>query len=323
MTNSATILVFIYISTCNVFADQGDLERIKRVLPINVNCNPRVSTGANSCVKGDWVNASIADCERNTTLGCTAMDAVSGYHVVEPAVGSGCIPTEDKMFKCEAAGTNTRCVCSSDSGVIFSSNACKCQYWPAAEPGPNKPCIGYYLGEDTGQNEWACCAESTCCMSHTWQYTTTNPSDNRKCDTNGRNTVGSARIKYYFSCGTDLDSDCSLKWGCEMKCNKGSSVFTINKDQTWLNCFKDCCLKNVPRRKREDGTCGDGTCSGNETPTSCPVDCCQQVNSACIRYGNECRPQCCQEAKCCSSTVIMVYSSIIMLLSVLCSFSAL
>ena len=294
ITTKLALLVWILHS--HVFATYNH-ALIKRVLPVKENCDPRETSGDKVCVKGDWINATVADCERIGTLStCTPMDYVSGYSIVEPAVSvngnPGCISSSNKVLNCDER-MDTRCVCSSRR---YNPNKCKCQYWPSTDPS-NKPCIGYYLGQDTGTSEWACCAQSSCCMSHTWQRTT---DSEIKCNTNGMNIKLSARVKYYFNCGT-----CQHKWDCEMSCNKKGF-----KDGNWLDCFKDCCLKNSPQKKRQDTPhCGDSTCSNNETSSSCPVDCCHLVNSACIKYSNECTPSCCQSSKCCSGAMISAYYS--------------
>ena len=287
------VVLFAWLLSNHFSVADDSHELIKRVLPLNENCDPRVTSGDRVCVKGDWLDSSIADCERTTTLTCTPMNFVRFYSIVEPAVPNsngdpGCISIAGKEINCDER-SDTRCVCSSRDNL---TNKCKCQYWPSAEPS-NKPCIGYYLGQDTGASEWACCAESGCCMSHTWQRTT---DSTMKCSTNGINIKSSARIKYYFSCG-----NCQRKWDCEMECYKKSGLIYTNG--RWLDCFKDCCVTNSPQKKREASRCGDGTCSGNETSSSCPIDCCYLVNTACISYAGECTPQCCRNSKCCSGAV--------------------
>ena len=274
----------------------------KRVLPINKNCDP--NSGA--CRKGDWIAENIADCEYDRSLfhpfSCDAQNDAWSSWTVDVAQDDRCKPVSGKRFTCGAAGTNTRCVCS-DTNLAYNPgiNTCQCQYWPNKDVGAHSPafCTGYYTGGTSTVHHWACCNNcndptSNTCNSNTWQ----GGSSGDYCGSCGQNT-GGGRVKYYFNCGS-----CDDQQACSSKCDSKGYDFP-GACWKWLDCFKGCCLASAtqPRNKRDvsDITfCGDDVCSGNETPDSCPGDCCYKMNSAnCTSDVSKCTPECCHAPTCC------------------------
>ncbi len=265
----------------------------KRVLPTNEHCDPQ----AEVCRKGDWTATYIADCERRGLFTCNAENDVWFSWTVDVAENDKCKPVTGRRFDCGEPGTDTRCVCS-DYKIQF--NECRCQYWPTEDPGVSipAPCTGYYVGGKSGVHHWACCNNcndpANSCDAATWQGGSTI----RYCDACGTNT-GGGRVKYYFNCG-----GCNEQRGCEEYCTN-SHFDHLGLCWRWLDCFKGCCLQETEqpsRNKRQIGTtpfCGDGTCSGEESPTTCPSDCCYKMNSACASNSNICAHECCGHSSCC------------------------
>ena len=285
----------------------------KRVLPTNENCDP----AAEVCRKGDWIAKNIAHCEYERSLfhvlTCDAQNDHPGSWIVDEAVGDRCKPSSGKRFKCGASGTNTRCVCS-DTNLFYNPgpNKCRCQYWPPEDIGAHSPafCTGYYTGGVSRVHHWACCnncndSTSQSCDGTTWQ----GGSSISYCGQCGQNT-GGGREKYYFNCGS-----CDDQNSCSNFCNSKLLGIITNPGfcWMWLDCFKGCCLRTAtqPRNKRDISQlsfCGDTICSENETPSSCPMDCCYQVNSnnCTITSEGSCIPQCCQLSTCCKGNSLSV-----------------
>lgn len=276
----------------------------KRVLPTNKNCDPDLET----CRKGDWIDESIADCKYETSFGhwlsCDAQNDYWSSWIVDEAVGDRCQPVSGTRFRCGASGTNTRCVCS-DTNLAYNPgiNTCRCQYWPSEDVGAQSPafCTGYYTGGTSSIHHWACCNNcndptGNTCDANTWQ----GGSSNSYCSNCGQNT-GGGRVKYYFNCG-----NCDDQHTCSDRCGGFFSELP-GLCWKWLDCFKGCCLAiaTQPRNKRDVSAisfCGDGTCSGTETPGSCPEDCCYKMNEVNCTQGNNCSPQCCSSPNCCLDT---------------------
>ena len=302
--------IFIIVAVISVFTSGSALDSKhsidKRVLPTDKNCDP--DTG--KCRKGDWTAKDIADCEYDGPISCDAENDHLLSWTVDVAEGDRCIPKSGTRFRCGASGTNTRCVCS-DTNWFYNPgfNECRCQYWPQEDVGSNSLafCTGYYAGGRSQTfgisgdqvHHWACCNNcndqtSNTCDSRTWQGGS--PID--YCSSCGQN-IGGGRVKYYFNCG-----NCGNQQDCADSC---ASRNYAGLCWDWLDCFQDCCLKsttqprtNVKRDVSELSFCGDNTCSENESPTSCPSDCCYQVNSMiCTHIPNKCRPECCQTSNCC------------------------
>ena len=284
----------------------ADRQQMKRVLPWNENCNPNQGT----CVKGDFVKASVADCKFQRSFShpfsCTARDDSPIHWVVEPEKNGNCLPVSGKTIRCGASGTKTRCVCSSPK---LPSNQCRCQYWPQDTPGAdqNAFCRAYYIGAgDSGVHHYACCNNcndpSNTCDGVTYH----GGSSTSYCDTCGRPT-GGGRVKYYFNC-----RDCQTQSACKNKCDNSFPGSTLSGlCWKWVDCFTGCCrmMANQYSRRRQASNnsslsigefCGDGTCQQpREDPDTCPSDCCYLRNSTCGNNG--CALACCQSSSCCSS----------------------
>ena len=274
-----------------------------RVLPLNENCDPRTGT----CLKGDWVSESIADCSFDGSWfsTCTAKDDSAFHWVVEPEANGNCLPVSGKPIHCGGSGTNTRCVCSSPK---LPFNECRCQYWPAATQGAsqNAFCTAYYIHAGTsGAHHYACCNNcndpDSSCDGLTWQGGSTTS----YCSTCG-NPTGGGVDKYYFNCG-----DCQTQSTCRNRCNEDG---LIGLDWPtlcwkWVDCFAGCCrhmASQFARHRRQSTTmefCGDGTCQqSSENPDTCPTDCCYLKNSTCTTIPARCTRECCQTATCCSES---------------------
>ena len=288
----------------------------KRVIPHIENCDPRL-TDINSdqfCKRGDWVDPAIADCERTrtyTTTTCTPQFYRQGYWIVEPALAAAMnndvecqAVSETKAIQC--GERNTRCVCSSNPSDFV--NHCKCQYWDERTGAGPGFCTGYQ-----DQNlHWACCTDYTNedmeCNTRTWSW----PSGSlNKCSV-PEGSRPAPVIKYNFNCG-----DCDCQKACHSSCNTKIGMLLAGKSSDscgeWLDCFRGCCLEadkqnreRNPSRKRQDTApnldvfCGDNVCNSTESSTSCPEDCCQNVNSqVCTPKANVCLLECCSESNCC------------------------
>ena len=306
------IVLVLAVAACTSASEDIDgttgIKRYKRLVPCDQSCNPTTGT----CRKGDFVDKDIADCEYNCFQGtCTASGQTGGVisWVVEPDANNRCVPILGKPMRCGDPGTNTRCVCSHHK---IEFNQCRCQYWTAATPGENKPafCTAYYLGGTSGVHHYACCNNCNdptpnTCDSLTYQGGSTID----YCDPCGkRNAVGGGLEKYFFNCDC-----CKTQTACSLKCD------TTFRDLPgfcwrWIDCFKGCCLDAVAKGLSvnviESDTnqtidlgevefCGDGVCSFPESPSTCPADCCYQVNSTCTAVPDQCTPACCQMDSCC------------------------
>lgn len=289
----------------------GEHALSKRVLPTNLNCDPFSEV----CRKGDWIATNIADCKYERSFYhpfvCTAQHKVWYSWIVDVAKGDRCKPISGEKFQCGASGTNTRCVCS-DTNLIFHRgfNKCRCQYWPSYDPGRELPgfCTGYYTGGTSSLHHWACCnncndSSSRSCDGYTWQGGT----KSSYCGACGQST-GGGRVKNYFNCGS-----CSYQKACEKICNRMVST-RPGFCWKWLECFKGCCFSiaqqpdDISKENRtKTGTivtfCGDGTCDdGTETSSTCPIDCCSQINATCVSDTQVCTPACCQTPDCCTNS---------------------
>ena len=292
--------VFLILISVTLSLALSDHSINKRVLPTNENCDP----AAEVCRKGDWIDRSIADCEYERSfrhpISCDAQNDHPGSWTVDEADGDRCKPSSGKRFTCGAQGTNTRCVCSDTNILMLKFNECRCQYWPPEFIGVHSPafCTGYYTGGTSGLHHWACCnncndAADQSCDGMTWQ----GGSPNSYCGQCGQNT-GGGRVKYSFNCGS-----CDNQNSCASKCD-AKNLDHAGLCWEWLDCFKSCCLDTAtqPRNKRdvsEHSFCGDTLCSGSETPSTCPADCCYQINSDNCTRGTTCLPECCQISSCC------------------------
>ena len=299
-------LLLAVLGGCILSTTLADIQKTKRVLPWNENCNPNQGT----CVKGDFVGTSVADCEFQRSIShpisCTASNDSLIHWVVEPEKNGNCRPVNGKTIQCGATGTKTRCVCSSPK---LPFNRCKCQYWPEDTPGANQNafCTAYYIGAGSSTlHHYTCCNNcndpSNTCDGVTYH----GGSSTKYCDACGQ-PIGGGKVKYYFNC-----MDCQTQSSCANKCDNSFPGATLpGFCWKWVDCFTGCCREmatQYSRRRRQAGNnsslsiefCGDGTCQQpREDPDTCPSDCCYLRNSTCGTNG--CALDCCQTASCCSS----------------------
>jgi len=316
----ALVLVWIFsaaVASQDSF-DVNNHELVKRILPENENCDPQART----CRKGDWVSESIADCEKDQVFTCNAKEnSIISWIVDVPTSSRGCRPVMNKRLVCGAEGTNTRCVCSSYKA---KANTCKCQYWLDENPGMLAPgfCTGYYVAGTSTVHHYACCNNcndaSNTCDGVTWQ----GGSSIDYCLSCGTRSTSTGREKYFFNCG-----GCDQQRNCESLCNNKFLGFGALPGLCWkwLDCFRGCCLASAqqPIHKRQTADlafCGDTVCSGAETPSNCPTDCCYKVNPACSKENHVCHQTCCGDATCCidqnggAITIISSYSIVVLLI---------
>lgn len=136
---------------------------------------------------------------------------------------------------------------------------------------------------------------------------------NPYCD--GRTWQGGSSVEYCGSCGRNSfgGEPSSTIYDCvncdtQEKCAKKVSLNNVpGLCWRWSNGFMECCKKAARYSNKKQVLvdissnnftfCGDGICQNDETPASCPSDCCYQVNSNCTNSG--CTPTCCGESSCC------------------------
>ena len=161
-------------------------------------------------------------------------------------------------------------------------------------------CTEYQGGVSSGGvHRYICCdncGESNAyCDGRTWQ----GGSNEVYCGRCGRDSFGGTFRKRYMC------QDCNTQVACATRANSGYGD-TPGFCWKWANSFSSCCQMAASNKKRQvvidvNSTsftfCGDGICQGDETPSSCPFDCCYQVNSNCTVSG--CTPTCCGELNCC------------------------
>ena len=222
------------------------LRESENFQPQLLNCDPIAGT----CGKGDLIDVSIADCERDGIITCTPINNYKLSNVVDlPAycrfICSGCRPAFRKL-QCGDAGTDTRCVCRKvwdyNYPRNFVANQCRCQYWPEVDSRSSKPsyCIQYDHGGITGVHFYICCNNCNdpgdkSCAGTVYQGGGTK--GNAYCGRCGvHSSAGGGRAKYPFSCGS-----CSQQTECEMKCDK--EWFGLTKKipglcPEWSTCFR-------------------------------------------------------------------------------------
>lgn len=235
------LIALIFLSALGL----GKQAIVKRALPTNFNCDPRLQV----CRKGDWTPEDVAGCYyRGSKSTCTAVnEGHSLSWIVDEDRHGDCRPLQGLQFLCGAAGTHTRCVCS-DVNIFYSfftknrplHNQCKCQYWPNEDIGARLPafCTGYYIGGKSTVHHWICCnncndREANTCDRKTWQ----GGSDLNYCGECGDST-GNGKEKYFFNCGS-----CKDQHRCESKCNSPAWMKLPGLCWLWADCFKDCCVK--------------------------------------------------------------------------------
>ena len=140
--------------------------------------------------------------------------------------------------------------------------------------------------------------------------------DDTSCD--GRTWQGGSNEVYCGNCGMDtfggkawknfMCLNCNTQVACATRADGWFGILDIKGlCWKWASSFESCCQKAVGKNKNNlqvidiNSTsftfCGDGICQDDETSTSCPLDCCYQVNSNCPVSG--CTPTCCGESSCC------------------------
>lgn len=303
-----TFLVAIMLQKHSVLlhAQDGTVNRTKRLLPGTYDCNPTL----NQCRKGDWVDDNIADCYYDSSILKWNCDAVGGSifsWVVGPDVDDKCKPVSGLDISCGEQGTNTRCVCSD---YKIQLDTCVCQYWTEEKPGENEPafCTAYYLGGITGVHQWGCCNNcndetQNTCDGVTYQGGSTVT----YCGQCGENIAANkGQVKYSFNCGS-----CDIQTECQKRCDDTLLYRLPGLCWKWIDCFYGCCLKAVPQSNKKRSVritsqqvsslefCGDGDCTGHETTTSCPEDCCNPAD--CSNELSQCTSTCCE---CCVTSGI-------------------
>ncbi len=193
---------------------------------------------------------------------------------------------------------------------------CRCQYWTEDTPGENQPafCTAYYLGGTTGVHHYACCNNCrdptpNSCDNHTYE----GGSSGKYCDSCGKPT-GGGQVKYLFNC-----ESCDVQGACSHHCNSFLGDLP-GLCWRWIDCFRGCCSEASRRLSlldkdtkprgftdnlflvRSVDFCGDGLCTGLETPSTCPTDCCYKLNSTCTVAPGHCVPACCQMDSCCTKS---------------------
>ena len=280
------LLAFSVCVTATVSQGQPEDHVLhRRYLPDNENCDPDAGT----CLKGDWLDKTIADCRYERSLGTCSVSGSTGTvisWIVGPERNDRCQPANGKRFLCGAAGTNTRCVCSD---YKIQPNRCRCQYWTENTPGESQPgyCITNYLGGESNVHHYACCNNCNDSAPATCDGTTyEGGSSGEYCGSCGQPT-GGGRVKFTFNCAS-----CEVQTQCRTECDQQTSTLP-GFCWKWVDCFKGCCQATVAKLQRTGlkrgveqaefnissvGFCGDGVCSESESQSLCPFDCCHRVN---------------------------------------------
>ena len=317
----ALIAIYLIALSLSDAAANVNLGKEKRELPLSFNCDPRI-TG--SCYKGDLISESVADCERDARFynfyTCTPINNHFLSTVVDvpdvSAHGVDCVP-KHRPIVCGSPGTDTRCVCDQPYDFkMIQFNYCRCQYWPAIDIRMNCPsyCTQWDHGGTSGIHFYSCCNNCNdndpSCDRQTYQG---GGSTEDYCGQCGNNSpLGGGRITYRYNCVS-----CTQQNECKRKCNDlwfGLTETLPGLCPKWLGCFRGCCLqaaaekenlnscsKRAPSQKMEiSGFCGDYKCQNGEDNTTCPIDCCPQVNPECD--DPSCVPDCCLKSQCCLGT---------------------
>ena len=308
----------------------------KRMLPDNQSCDPAKGTCSKGDFLDKSIADCKYDRELST---CTARGKTGGVisWVVAPDKNDRCTPIEKgKRFTCGERGTHTRCVCND---YKIELNECRCQYWTDTTPGSHDPalCTAYYLAGSSHVHHYACCNncnDTTAAINSSsgssgavsvplsnWKscndYTYEGGSSSGYCNSCGVST-GGGLVKYYFNCGS-----CLVQSHCEAVCNQITGLRLPGFCWKWVNCFRGCCeatirgstdwkylqlIQNQLKKGQSESDsrdhllvdfCGDSNCSAGEDHSSCPADCCYQINSTCSRYPSVCTDDCCQWPSCC------------------------
>ena len=342
-----SFLFFSYVAFISYSAVEGDRDETKAnahhkgQLPQKISCDIRSTAISNRCYKGDLIDESIADCEKDYSLfgfffSCDPIDDdftitfVDRYFTTRVNVpdvnkhGVNCIPVSGKPVRC--GSEDTRCVCDAPFDVTSPQkrsyfadiNHCRCQYWPNTDIRASQPavCKQYDHGGTSGIHFYACCNncndDDTSCDGETYQGGGT--IDNL-CGTCGDRIPSeqSSRHTYTFNCDS-----CVQQRQCKDYCNNqhpyAKSIPGLCPK--WVGCFRSCCHSITSSSRGKAFTagnqipfCGDNICSDQETSDTCPSDCCPTVNPKDCP-SDQCS-DCCMEATCCITSSSTAGSAVI------------
>ena len=242
-----SFLVYVYATFIISITVASSEVRSPRELPLNRECN---LNALGSCVKGDLISTSIADCERDSYVyTCKPINDYFASNVVDipdtSSTRANCIPVNNPVV-CGRSGTDTRCVC--DQYFYHSTNQCRCQYWPLVDSRADKPsfCTQYDHGGTTGFHWYVCCNNCNdpgdkSCDKFTYQG---GGSRGDYCSNCGQNSeAGGGRPTYHFNC-----ESCAQQAFCKSKCDSGAGFLTKNIPglcPAWAACCRDCCVNET------------------------------------------------------------------------------
>ena len=275
----------------------------KRELPLSFNCNPSIN---DSCVKGDLIDTSIADCKKDRwyRFNCNPVNNsrypfssivdvpdTSGWNVAD------CVPDYDKPMVCGATN-DTRCVCDSPFDINrIQFDTCRCQYWPTIDERSNEPsyCTQYDHGGTSGIHFFICCNncdddDNFTCNATTYQGGGSTDDYCGPCGLSSKE--GGGRITYRFNCVS-----CEQQRKCEEYCDKrwfGLTAVVPGLCPQWAGCFRKCCIAAAS----EPEFCGDLECKNCEDSWNCPIDCCPRDDPQYCQPGST--RSCCTQPGCCS-----------------------
>eukprot|EP00058_Branchiostoma_floridae_P027173 XP_002612664.1 hypothetical protein BRAFLDRAFT_78705 [Branchiostoma floridae] len=173
----------------------------------------------------------------------------------------------------------------------------------AVGPPPQGKCVHITLGGTSKVHFYVCCNNcneqggNPTCDRTTYQ----GASSGQYCGHCGADEGNGKWDLNYFRCG-----GCAGQSQVEDKCNKKYPWVFPGTCWVWSSCFQHRCKKLAQLKARgsldadEESFCGDGRCGPDETPATCPYDCCPERNPAtCGRTNGTCPPACCDQPGCC------------------------
>ena len=230
--NPAGVFTLVILASC--LNEEATAVRVRRDLPIIRTCDPRSNEASNKCYKGDLVDTSVADCERDSFL--YVCDPIRGEIPIDKGIvssvvdvpntnfqGVDCKPVSGLPIRC---GTqSTRCVCDApvDTKAPYLLNNCRCQYWPHNDVREQSPafCTQRDHGGTSRVHFYACCNNcndpDTSCDRRTYQGGRGYFSDPAEyCGSCGEtDPPEDGRETYHFNCGS-----CQEQNACEEYCDK-------------------------------------------------------------------------------------------------------
>eukprot|EP00117_Sycon_ciliatum_P010928 scpid85323/ scgid12610/ len=245
---------------CTDTASSVQSHRSKRDLPLSLECDPRVASGASRCFKGDLLSQSVGDCKKTGSRVWSCSPKGGRWFSTSTDVadtskhGVNCVPDTSKPVTC---GTkDTRCVCDSPVDITsplkrpYKFNNCRCQYWPAVDVRDSRPnvCRQYDHGGTSSVHFYACCnncasSESTC-DGQTYQG---GGSEGQYCAPCGKRVAEemTSRHTYTFNCG-----GCKQQGVCKQQCDEEYPIASKLPGlcPMWAGCFRRCCLQAVPQQ---------------------------------------------------------------------------